>query len=118
MQIMMENNNTEWIAMSDKTIVAQIGTFIKEQRLQHNKTQAQIAEEAGVNRSTLSQIENGEAISMLSLIQIMRILGILHLFETFKVVHEVSPLELAKMDQQKRQRASTKNNDDTSKSDW
>lgn len=104
--------------MSDKAIVAKIGEFIKQERLKSNKTQAQVAEDAGVNRWTLSQIENGEAISMLSLIQIMRSLGILHLFEAFTVTNEVSPLELAKMDQQKRQRARNKNNNDINKSDW
>lgn len=114
----MGNNNTEWIAMSDKAIVTKIGEFIKQERLKSNKTQAQVSEDAGVNRWTLSQIENGEAISMLSLIQIMRSLGILHLFEAFTVTNEVSPLELAKMDQQKRQRARNKNNNDTNKSDW
>jgi transcriptional regulator with XRE-family HTH domain len=50
----------------DKAIVAQIGAW--KERLQHNKTQSlQIAEEPRCKQSTLNQIENGEAISMLSL---------------------------------------------------
>jgi transcriptional regulator with XRE-family HTH domain len=43
-------------------IVEAIGAFLKHKRLNQNKTQAQIAEDAGLNRWTLSQIENGEAI--------------------------------------------------------
>ncbi|MES2573814.1 MAG: helix-turn-helix transcriptional regulator [Bacteroidota bacterium] len=113
----MGNTNTNWTAMTDRAIVNKIGEFIKEERLKINKTQAQLAEEAGLNRWTLSQIENGEAISMISLIQIMRALGILHLLEIFSVQQEISPIELAKMDQQKRKRAGKQDNDNL-KSDW
>ena len=112
----MGNANTNWIAMSDTAIVSKIGEFIKKERLNSNKTQAQLAEEAGINRWTISQIENGEAITMISLIQIMRALNILHLLEIFSIKQEISPIELAKLDQNKRQRA--RNNDNTKQSDW
>jgi transcriptional regulator with XRE-family HTH domain len=114
----MANTNAKWIAMSDTAIVRKIGEFIKNERLNSNKTQAQLAAEAGVNRWTISQIENGEAITMLSLIQIMRALNILHLLEIFSVTQEISPIELAKLDQKKRQRARNSNNDNTKQSDW
>jgi len=113
----MGNTNTNWTAMSDRAIVNKIGEYIKQERLKMNKTQAQLAEEAGLNRWTLSQIENGEAISMISLIQIMRALGILDLLEIFAVQQEISPMALAKMDQQKRKRAGKKDSDNL-KSDW
>ena len=98
----MVNTNTEWIAMSDRNIVNTIGSFIKNERLKRNKTQAQLAEEAGINRWTISQIENGEAITLLSLIQIMRALNVLELLDIFSIKQEISPIELAKKDQQKR----------------
>lgn len=114
----MGNTNINWIAMSDTAIVSKIGEFIKQQRLKINKTQSQLSDEAGINRSTLSQIENGEAITMISLIQIMRALNILHLFEGFSITQEISPIELAKQDQQKRQRASNSDTDNTKQSNW
>lgn len=114
----MGNTNTNWIAMSDKAIVSKIGEFIKKERLNNNKTQAQLAEEAGINRWTISQIENGEAITMISLIQIMRALHILHLLEIFSFKQEISPIELAKLDQNKRQRARNNANNNTKQSDW
>lgn len=114
----MGNTNTNWIAMSDKAIVSKIGEFIKKERLNNNKTQAQLAEEAGINRWTISQIENGEAITMISLIQIMRALHILHLLEIFSFKQEISPIELAKLDQNKRQRARNNENNNTKQSDW
>lgn len=113
----MINTNTEWVAMSDTAIVRKIGEFVKQERLNSNKTQAQLAKEAGINRWTISQIENGEAITMLSLIQIMRALNILHLLEIFSVKQEISPIQLAKMEQNKRKRA--RNSDNNNKmSDW
>ncbi|MFM9826115.1 helix-turn-helix domain-containing protein [Flavobacterium sp.] len=114
----MGNTNTNWIAMSDTAIVSKIGEFIKNERLNSNKTQAQLADEAGINRWTISQIENGEAITMISLIQIMRALNILHLLEIFSIKQEISPIELAKLNQKKRQRARNNDNDNTKQSDW
>jgi transcriptional regulator with XRE-family HTH domain len=114
----MGNTNNNWVEMSDTAIVRKIGEFIKQQRLKINKTQAQLATEAGINRWTLGQIENGEAITLISLIQIMRALDILYLFEGFSIKQEISPLELAKQDQQKRQRARNSGIDNTKKSDW
>jgi transcriptional regulator with XRE-family HTH domain len=114
----MENTNINWVEMSDTAIVRKIGEFIKQERLKINKTQAQLSTEAGINRWTLGQIENGEAITMLSLIQIMRALDILYLLEGFSIKQEISPLELAKQDQQKRQRARNSGIDNVKQSDW
>ena len=114
----MENTNTNWIAMSNSAIVSKIGEFIKNERLNSNKTQAQLAKEAGINKWTISQIENGEPITLLSLIQIMRALHILHLLDIFSIRQEISPIELANKAQQKRQRARNTDNDHPKKSDW
>lgn len=114
----MENTNKNWIAMSDSAIVSQIGAFIKNERLNSNRTQAQLAKEAGINKWTIGQIENGEAITLLSLIQILRALGVLPLLDIFSIKQEISPIELAKKAQQKRQRARNKDNNTTKKSDW
>jgi hypothetical protein len=40
---MIGESNNKWVQMSDTAIIRQIGTFIKELRLQQNKTQAQLA---------------------------------------------------------------------------
>lgn len=104
--------------MSDSAIVSQIGAFIKNERLNSNRTQAQLAKEAGINKWTLGQIENGEAITLLSLIQILRALGVLPLLDIFSIKQEISPIELAKKAQQKRQRARNTDNDTTKNSDW
>lgn len=103
----MGNTNAELLSMSDKSIVSLIGYYIKHHRLAQNKTQEKIAEAAGINRWTLGKIENGDPISLLSLIQILRALDLLDILNTFKIQTQQSPLELAKLERQKRQRAST-----------
>jgi transcriptional regulator with XRE-family HTH domain len=96
----MGNTNINYTQMSDKGIVKQIGLFIKHTRVKQNKTQAQLAEMAGLNRWTLSQIENGESITLSSLIQILRALDCLYVLNDFNFDDEISPLEYAKLKKQ------------------
>lgn len=115
----MVKTNIEWLSMSDKSIVSVIGSYIKHQRLIQNKTQASIAEIAGINRWTMSKVENGEPISLLSLIQILRALNLLDMLNIFITQTQQSPLELAKLEKQKRQRASAdKDMNKQNKSKW
>jgi transcriptional regulator with XRE-family HTH domain len=87
-------------------ILLQIGIFIKEMRINQNKTQQQLADACGINRSTYIQIENGKGSSMLHFVQVLRALSTLHLLNIFETQTQISPIALAKMQQKKRQRAS------------
>jgi DNA-binding XRE family transcriptional regulator len=49
---MMDISSNSWLAMSDGGLVETIGAFVKHHRLLQNKTQQQLAIEAGINRST------------------------------------------------------------------
>lgn len=111
----MDNTNIEWISMSDKAIITSIGEYLKHQRLTQNKTQAKIAEAAGINRWTMSQIENGEAISLTSLIQILRALNLFNVLDGFRIETQISPIALAKLEKKKRQRARNKENNPPSR---
>ena len=102
---MMENANNDWSSMTDIALIGVIGSYIKHQRLEQNKTQAQIAHEAGVNRGTLVQIENGESITLSSLIQILRALDLLYLMNNFIIEDKISPIQYAKLQEKKRKRA-------------
>jgi transcriptional regulator with XRE-family HTH domain len=106
---MMENNNKYWHALSDPAILEVLGEFIRKTRLQKNKTQQEIADAAGVNRSTLVQIEKGSGGTMLSFIQLLRALEQLQLIQPFEIRLKPSPLQIAKLELKKRQRASHKN---------
>jgi transcriptional regulator with XRE-family HTH domain len=122
---MMDISSNNWLAMSDGALVETIGTFVKHHRLEQNKTQQQLATEAGINRSTITQIEKGEKITLQSLLQVLRVLNLLYIMDVFKVQEQVSPLQLAKLEQNKRQRARNnlpaarkEDNSNDNKSDW
>lgn len=117
---MMEKSIKYWHAMSDPAMLEQLGEFVKQTRLQQNKTQQQVATVAGINRSTIVQIEKGAGGTLLSFIQILRALEQLQIFEHFEIKQPFSPLQLAKLEQNKRQRASTKKDSQNKKpkSDW
>lgn len=95
--------------MSNPALIEFIGSYIKDWRLKQNKTQQQVAECAGVNRSTVVLLEKGIGGTLSSLIQVLRALEQLHLLEIFKVERTLSPLQLAKLEQKKRRRARGKN---------
>lgn len=115
---MMVNTGKNWRAMTDAAIIREIGAYVKHQRLQQNKTQATIAHQAGLNRWTISQLENGEAISLQSLIQILRALDLMHIFEVFKIEKQLSPLQLAKLEHQQRERARNKKTNRNTEDKW
>lgn len=106
---MMDKNSIDYTQLSDKAIIASIGSFIKESRLGQNKTQQELAEMAGINRSTLVQIESGGGGGLLTFVQILRALDQLHVFQDFERTEQISPLLLAKIQRKKRQRASSSN---------
>lgn len=95
-------------AMSDKVLAKHIGNFIRHHRIKQNKTQDKLANAAGISRSTLSLLERGETVTIATLIQVLRVLDQLHVMEAFNVQQVISPLALAKMEREKRQRARRK----------
>ena len=113
----MEKTNTEWISMTDAAIMQTIGRFVKQKRLQLNKSQSQLAVEAGLNPYTISQIENGGSVTLSTLIQLLRALDVLYVLDNFKIKDEISPIQYAKIQKNKRQRARSNNKPDTSKDD-
>lgn len=115
--IMMGNTNIDWVQLSDAAVLKQLGSFVKQMRMRKNMTQVQLAETSGLNRWTISQIENGESVTLSSLIQILRALDRLDVLSAFEVSEEISPLEYAKLKKKKRQRVRNKPNDKSDKSD-
>lgn len=116
---MSEKIVTNIYKMSDDAIIQTIGYFVKHHRLQQNITQKSLAEKAGINRTTLSDLELGKRSQLITLIQVLRTLNKLHIFESFEVKQQISPIKLAEMEMRKRQKASKQNrNISTNKTDW
>ena len=115
---MNDKQYINWVSMSDTALSQTIGTFVKHHRLAQNKTQEEVANAANISRSTLSLLEKGEAVTIPTLLQVLRVLDLLYIMNSFKIQEEISPLELAKQEQQKRQRARNTDNDNNKQSDW
>lgn len=91
-----------------KENLKELGLKLKKKRLRLNLTQLDISEKTGINRSTLSQIENGSNFSLKYLIMLFKTYGLLDEFIDLIVVPEISPIELFKLKSKQRQRASKK----------
>lgn len=114
----MNDISYKWLSMSDKALGEQIGVFVKHHRLEQNKTQDGVARAAGMSRSTLSLLERGETVSLNTLLQALRALDLLHVMNAFEVESTISPMALAKMERDKRQRARGGKDKDQNESDW
>lgn len=109
----------DWQTLSDTEIIEKLGAFIKHHRLDQNITQADLAQKANINRTTLSEFERGTRVNMITFIQLLRALDFLHILEAFTINQQISPLKLAKKDETKRQRASgSLNQTNQPNSDW
>lgn len=111
---MNELSCTEWNSMTDKALHETIGVFVQHHRLNQNKSQDIVADDAGISRSTISLLERGKSISLGSLIKVLRVLDLLYIMEAFKVENEISPIEYAKLQKKKRKRSRPKSDDSNS----
>lgn len=92
--------------MSDRGILREIGRRLKRKRLDKNVSQQKLAELAGLNRTTIVEVERGNPFGMLTFIQILRALEALEELDSLLPEPGISPLQLAKMKGKARQRAS------------
>jgi transcriptional regulator with XRE-family HTH domain len=106
-------------SMSDPGILRELGKSFRRMRLNQNRTQEEIARRSGLDRSTISQLENGRAASLLTIVQILRALNKLHLLGTFLSQPQISPLQLARLHGKQRLRASgDTHSPDKPESEW
>jgi transcriptional regulator with XRE-family HTH domain len=104
------SENSDIYLYSDKSIMQQIGKFVKQQRISKSLTQQELADKAAISRSTLSLMERGENIVLLNLVKVLRILDELHVFKAFNTPLLISPFLLAEAEQKQRKRV--RNNKD------
>jgi transcriptional regulator with XRE-family HTH domain len=106
--------------LSDIAILEQIGAFVKHHRMNQQKSQEQLATSAGISRSTLSLLERGEKVNLITLIQVLRVLDQLAWLAEFEVQKTISPIEYIKL-QKKHERQRIRNSDiaaDNPPSEW
>ena len=94
---------------SSEAIETALSRRIEDIRLSRNLTQAQLADQAGVSRSTITRlVQNGKGISLDSFIRIMQALQLDDHLQTLLPDPGISPLEQLETDGRKRQRARKK----------
>jgi transcriptional regulator with XRE-family HTH domain len=92
--------------LTDEAVLAELGTRMAEIRLSQNRTQAELAAQAGVARSTIERLEHSKAqINLGAFIRICRALDLLDRFDTLVPELGPSPMDLAQLQGQRRQRA-------------
>jgi len=90
---------------SDKAVLRDLGQRLRQARLRRNLSQQQLANRAGLNRTTVSEYERGASTSTLTLVQVLRALEMLDELAGFLPDPGPSPLELARSQGRQRQRA-------------
>ena len=93
--------------MTDRAIAKELAKRIKQQRLNKDLSQKNVAEAAGISITAVQGVEKGES-TISTLIKVLRVLGTLDSLESFLPEIIVSPLALAKIDAKKRKKASGK----------
>ena len=90
---------------TDIEILREIGARLRAYRLQRNLAQADLATRAGVNRTTIRDIEAGKDSQLSTLVKLLRALGRLEDIDAFLPRPSVSPIQLMKSRGKPRQRA-------------
>ncbi len=98
---------TEFL-LSDQAIMDEIGQRLAQRRINSGLTQAELARQAGVGRSTVERLESGRSTQMQSFMRILRVLDLLEQFFKLFPKPGLHPMDLLKIQPKVRQRASSK----------
>lgn len=100
-----------WQEMTNGAILQILGERLKEYRIRRNIQQAELAEMAGVNISTIVRMEKGCNIMIDSYIRVLRVLDMLDNLNEFIPEPPRSPLLMKKLMGKKKQRIKKTKND-------
>ena len=98
--------------MSDNMLLQEIGRRVKHRRLHKNMSQQVLAERAGTSRNSVQYLEAGKGVKLLTFVQVLRALDSLEDLNALLAINEISPLQLARLKGQRRQRASSQRHKD------
>lgn len=104
--------------LSDEAVLHEVGHRITQYRLNQDKTQAALAQEAGVSNRTLARVEHGDSVQAASIIRILRALQLMENLDALIPEPAVSPIQQLKMQGKRRQRASSKSTKSIKEEPW
>ena len=92
---------------TDLVVLTEIGRRLARWRLERNLTQVQLAEQAGVSKSTVQRLESGDVSPQLSgFIRVCRVLDLIERLDLLVPETLPSPVSQLKLGGKRRQRAS------------
>lgn len=108
-------------SLTNDAIMRQIGSKLKELRIEKNMKQTELADAAGISVFTISAVENGKTTSLLTIVQLLRALEHLDYFDSFFQEEAMSPIAYAKLmkkNKKKERVRSSANNTNNIDSEW
>jgi len=102
---------------TDRATLTELGARLARLRLDLNRTQAELARDAGVSKRTLERIEGGSSVQLSNLIRVLRALRLLERLDVVVPEAKTTPMERIRSKSQRRQRASSRS-DDASSGPW
>jgi len=77
--------------MTDEDILKNIGSKLRELRIAQNLKQSELSEKSGISMFTISQMENGNNISLAILVKVLRAIDRMDMLEPFFRPPEIDP---------------------------
>ena len=91
---------------TDLAVLSEIGERLGRLRLNRNLTQAALAAEAGVSKSTIERLEKGESVQLTSFVRVLRALDLAEKLDLLVPEPSLSPMARLESQGKERQRAS------------
>ena len=91
---------------SDKELFIELGQKLKRIRLLKNLTQKEVAKKTGIDRATVSLIENGRPTTLSYFFKLIRLYDKIDDFMQVFYLPQVSPMEMLELEKKRRKRAS------------
>lgn len=98
----------DFTTMADSAILGVIGDRLRQERLNQNLTQAELASRSGVGRIVVQRTEAGKGCSLRSFMRLLRTLGKLDHLNALLPEPGISPIDLARLSGKRRKEASGK----------
>ena len=101
-------HNDDFLTRSSAAIAAALCRRLDEIRLSKNISQADLAKQAGVSRSTMTRIADGQSVSLDSFIRVAKALGLADHLAALLPDPGVRPVEMISREGRQRRRARSK----------
>lgn len=105
-------------SLTDNAILQELGERLARCRLDSALTQASLAEQAGVSKSTIERLEDGESVQLINLVRVLRALNLTSGLEALAPETAVRPLDVLEHNGQRRRRVRPGKHSDNKDGRW